>query len=566
MKDFVMEEAARTTVDESTASIWMKEVSVKVRGSILLDSVSFEAGHGEFAAVVGPSGCGKTTLLRALAGLQPVSAGEVSLAGYPLEMFLEHFPLASGFLPQFSQYPDELTVDEILRQAIRLRLPARVAGAKGRAWKEHLIGLAGLESFLHRRFGMLSGGQKRRLALAEALAADPPFLFLDELTSGLDPHAEEDLMRWLRRLAHETGKTILLVTHNMRHLELCDRVLFLSAGRRMRSGAPLALMEAEGEFEEIFRKAEKGELPPEPEPELSFPPKPGRIKTGHPPGAWRQLPVLFRRQWTLFFRDRGQWILHLVLILVFPALVAVFATGGLPQVRNLSLALEQDVVERLLEQLHYVRESFEVASLVSGLAMFQVILLTLMGANNGAREIAREREMLGRELRYGLSPWAYLGVKLQFVAVLSLVQAAWMAWFVKTVCGFPGSFWEQFGVLFMATLAMSMICLLISACVSSSERASLLAIFLVGLQLPLSGAVLALPDLVVWLTRPFICAYWGWSGYLQTLAPDPLLDVVREGTRTTVAGYGLAMGVLGFHVLVSFLAAVLILSRNRNQT
>src|SRR5262249_2734629 len=147
--------------------------------------------------------------------------------------------------------------------------------------------------------------------------------------------------------------------------------------------------------------------------------------------------------------------------------------------------------------LSFIKDSFKSASLISGLAMFQVILLTLIGANNGAREIAKERAILAKELRAGLSSTAYVFVKFLQIAFLCLLQAFWMAWFVKTVCGFPGHLAEQFIVLFATTLAMSTTCLAISAGSPSPERASLLAIYLVGFQLPLSGAALALPE---WLS------------------------------------------------------------------
>ena len=160
-----------------------------------------------------------------------------------------------------------------------------------------------------------------------------------------------------------------------------------------------------------------------------------------------------QRQWRLLRRDRGQLWLQLTLLLSFPVLVALFSYQGLPRVRSLSLGVEKNVVRTLTEQLLYLQESFHVAALVSGLAMFQVILLTLMGANNGSREIAKERAILDKERRVGLSPWAYTAGKFLQVAAFSLLQAAWMAWFVKSVCGVPGKFggadervlWRHFG-------------------------------------------------------------------------------------------------------------------------
>ena len=108
-----------------------------------------------------------------------------------------------------------------------------------------------------------------------------------------------------------------------------------------------------------------------------------------------------------------------------------------PKWARWDLDLETNIAKTLAETLPYLKDSFAAASLVSGLTMFQVILLTLMGANNGAREIAKERDVLEKELRVGLSPWAYVMTKSLLVLFLSLAQAFWMTWFVKSVCGFP---------------------------------------------------------------------------------------------------------------------------------
>ena len=275
-----------------------------------------------------------------------------------------------------------------------------------------------------------------------------------------------------------------------------------------------------------------------------------KLKTGRPPNGITQFPTLFKRHLRLFWRDRTQLYLHLALIATFPALIAVFAVNGLPQVRQLTLTLESNIVQTLDEQLLYLREAFHAASLVSGLAMFQVILLTLIGANNGAREIAKEKGVLAKELRAGLSPMAYVATKFIHLIFLSAIQAFWMAWFVKTMCGFPGLLIGQFGILFATTLSMSTICLAISAGASSPERASLLAIYLVGFQLPLSGAALSLPEWLSTLCRPFIDAYWGWSGYLKTLESTRHYDIVKQSTDTFIAPYGTCIAVLGLHVIV----------------
>ncbi len=179
--------------------------------------------------------------------------------------------------------------------------------------------------------------------------------------------------------------------------------------------------------------------------------------------------------------------------------------------------------------------------------MFQVILLVLLGANNGAREIVRERALVVKELRHGLSIGAFLTAKVMVCLLLSAMQAGWMTAFVRWICQFPGDGMAQFFILFLTTLSMSLTCLAVSAFTRTSERASLASIYFVGLQLPLSGAVLALPDAISTFTRPFIAAYWGWSGYLRTMIDSAHYDAVRLTTDTTMATYPLAACVLTLH-------------------
>ena len=493
------------------------------------------------------------------------------LAGHQVETLRQQLPLAVGYLPQFGAFHADLTVAEILEFAVALRLPRSVPAATRDQWLQHVIDLARIRSFLPQKYRTLSGGQMRRIALAEELIGDPAFLFLDELTSGLDAYSEHELMVWLKELAHGLNKTVVLVTHAVSNLPICDSVIFLHEGRLCFQGTYQELLATHGteSIEAIFGgyqnasalneftgfdEDRSAELPPAPEPHA--------LNTAPPPGTIRQLFILVRRQYILLLRDRAQLWLHFALLVTFPLLVAIFATKGLPQVRSLSLSIGTNIVQTLAEQLDYLRESFTAASLVSGLAMFQVILLTLMGANNGAREIAKERDVLEKELRAGLSPWAYVTTKGLLVLVLSLLQAFWMTWFVKTVCGFPGFFFAQFGILFVTTLAMSMTCLAISSGSKSPERASLLAIYLVGLQLPLSGAVLALPEIVSTFCRPLIAAYWGWSGYLKTLSAYHVYDIVRQSTDTYIADFYPCLLVLGLHAAIAGGVAWIFVSRS----
>lgn len=544
----------------ATAAISVRKLSVVVssegKSRILLNDISLDVAPGEFVAIIGPSGCGKSTLLKSLAGIQPLASGEVMVAGHPAETLHVSHPMAIGYLSQFAAFHSDLTVGEILNFAVALRLSGRISAEEKSKWLSYIINLSQLQPLLNQRYRTLSGGQTRRIALAEALIGNPPYLFLDELTSGLDPHSEEELMHWLVSLAHNAGKTIVLVTHAMNNIHLCDSIVFVNQGSLIYHGdypSLLATFEA-GSIAEIYRMADTITLPMVERREMVRP-EPMLIEAVRPSSALRQFWPLLKRQVLLLARDRGQMTLQAVLLFTFPFLVAIFAMKGLPEVRNLSLSLERNVIKTLSNELLYMKDAFHAAALVSGLAMFQVILLTLMGANNGAREIARERDVLNKEIRAGLSVAAYTTVKLFTVAVFSLMQSFWMTWFVKNVCGFPGDFRMQFILLFAVTFAMSATCLAISAAASSPEKASLLAIYNVGLQLPLSGAVLALPEAITWVTRPFICAYWGWSGYLKTLQPFRIYDVLKDATKTYIADSGISLIVLMLHTVIGFALA-----------
>jgi hypothetical protein len=236
----------------------------------------------------------------------------------------------------------------------------------------------------------------------------------------------------------------------------------------------------------------------------------------------------------------------------FPVMVVIFALSGLPQISSPSLLQPQGAsIEAIRAQLNYAIEAAKTSSLVTGLIMFQVILLTLMGANNAAREIAGERLLYEKERLTGLRPSAYAASKLVFTGVLAIFQGVWMTGFVKVICVMPGPWLAQTTILALSCLAMTWVCLAFSALMVSPEKASTLSIYLVGFQLPLSGVVLALPSYLVWVCRPFINAYWGWAGYLYSMEQTRLYDAFTyTNPHTWVADTAQAGAVLIGHAVL----------------
>jgi len=154
-----------------------------------------------------------------------------------------------------------------------------------------------------------------------------------------------------------------------------------------------------------------------------------------------------------------------------------------------------------------------------------------------------------------LRPVSYLASKACFLFMLVAAQSVWMAVFVNLICHFPGDLINQIVLLIMVNGAMAAVCLGISSVMRSAEQASLVSIYLVGFQLPLSGAVLALPEPLGMLTKPFIAAYWSWSGVLQTMRDTRFYDAVQTVTQTDLSALVVCLWALGAHIFLGFFLA-----------
>ena len=538
----------------------------------LLSNLSAWYPASHFGAILGPSGCGKSTLLKVIAGILPHTSGSIFWQGKDLEN--EDLPAHQlGYVPQFSCTQPRLSVQENLFYGARLRQKGTRQEIEARV--EQVMEETGLQDLQDRRAGVLSGGQLRRLSLAMELTTSPSLLLADEVTSGLDPKSEEEITELLSSLAREQGRLILLVTHSLRHMESYDSITVLTDGQLAFSADPRDLTD-------YFRVKS---------PELIFPtlatqsgqewanrwialPKPEGLTSENILGELEsisiaeekenslQLPSLLSQATTwlsrrikIFLRDPAQVFLQLSLLLVFPAVVTLFAYRGLPEVRNMAMSSDTGVVEQLRDSLSFTIQSSRVGTLVSGLAMFQVILLALMGSNNSAREVVGDRAILEKEKLAGLRPGAALLGMGIFLSFLVLAQAGWMTLFVRAVCQFPGALEAQFMPFLLVTGSITALCLAISSWTSSSEQASLGSLYLVGFQLPLSGAILALPDFLGVITRPWISAYWAWSGYLQTLKDTRFYDLVKSITETPLASFGVSLWILLIHLLMGLVLA-----------
>ena len=179
-------------------------------GPVILDGATARFLPKGLNAVIGPSGCGKTTLMKAILGILP-SEGEASLAGTPIAS-TEDLVGKVGFAPQFTAAQPQLTVNESLDYALRLAVPS---AAERRRRLESVLKVTGLAPHRDKRVSSLSGGQLRRLSLGLELTLDPPCMVCDEVTSGLDPQSEDQILALLRQLANDGDKSFVCIIHNL---------------------------------------------------------------------------------------------------------------------------------------------------------------------------------------------------------------------------------------------------------------------------------------------------------------------------------------------------------------
>ena len=533
-------------------------VEINSTGTRILDRVSAGFMPKGLNAVIGPSGCGKTTLVKAMLGILS-SNGQVTYAG---ELIRKSADLQGklAFAPQFSVVHDRLTVGEAISYALDLS----VSNVEIKAERlDEIIRRIGLDDHCKKRVSDLSGGQLRRLGLGLELVGDPQCLVCDEVTSGLDPRSEDQILGMLQRLRDEREKTFICIIHNLAKLEVFDWITVVYKGSVVFQGnldqmkTYFGITDALHLYDKLNGKPieywlelwAKGQSTA---PQFQIEPA---NKPPPPPGALSQIRTLLHRRALLFKRDRGYWLLTLGITIGFPLLVTIFAWDGIPQLRGLSLDSSSGFLQQAQDSLRFRIDAMETASLVTGLILFQVILLTLIGSNNGAREIAAERALYEKERFAGLSPFAYASSKLIFASSIAVIQGLWMMYFVKYICEFPGESYVQAMVLILSCVSMSVVCLGFSAIFNSAAKASLLSVYLVGFQLPLSGIVLALPDVLVWLFRPFINAYWGWSGYFSSMLNTRLYDAYRLESSEWIPSPEIAVIVLLAH---AFAGAVIV--------
>ena len=215
-------------------------VKTYANGFTALNDVSFTVEQGEFFALLGPNGAGKTTLISAMAGLNRLTSGSISVMGYDVVKEPQGARMSLGVVPQ------ELVFDAFFTVREALRFQSGYFGIRNNdAWIDEIIDSLGLSDKANTITRNLSGGMKRRVMVAQALVHRPPVIVLDEPTAGVDVGLRQSLWAFIEGLNRQ-GHTIILTTHYLEEAQnLCNRIAMMKQGRLVALDSTEHLLHAE---------------------------------------------------------------------------------------------------------------------------------------------------------------------------------------------------------------------------------------------------------------------------------------------------------------------------------
>ena len=449
------------TVDVETKRSWFG--LVRGRPLRILHPVTLELRRGEFLGIIGGSGQGKSTLMNALCGIVPATVGGVSVDGLALRSPREVARAGIGYVPQDDIVHRELTVEQALRYAARLRLKATQIQTQDLL--EATMETLHLTEHREKRISDLSGGQRKRVSIASELLVSPDYIFLDEPTSGLDPWMEQELMGELSALAQSRRIGVACTTHVLQNCHVLSHLAFISRGRLISYGKPAEVVRfffkarspegAKKTRERSSASTSSGGRGVNDSPRPAIPSGEGEFDEADLLGKIANIyPIAQDMRKSPEEQDRvaEAWekeyqALAEIRLLAPPTPCAATAPPRAPArvgvVRCLFLLISRQwkiLVSSKLNYLFLAAQAVLIGLLISWvdanvvLQMFLSLIATLwFGCSNGATQIVGELPIFRRERLAGLGINTYLLSKFVFLTAITALQA--LILFAMVICG-----------------------------------------------------------------------------------------------------------------------------------
>lgn len=523
----------------------------------LLDDITFQLRPRTLTAVIGPSGSGKSTLLGALTGRRQADYGNVYVGDLDLYKQYDYLRNRIGLVPQSDLLHTNLTTQKALEYAAALRFPRHVPEEEQLERVDEVIRLLGLEQRRHLRIDALSGGQRKRASVALELLTEPELLFLDEPTSGLDPGLDRQVMNQLRDLANG-GRTVLVVTHTVANLDVCDEVIVLAPGGKLAYHGPahnvLSHFGAK-DWAEVFDRLGTFDHDATTTHNRQFRPvvHTENVTIEAAPGQrWgSQLATLIARYLRVISSDK--YFLILLGALPFVLAMVGFAVGT-----DAGIAAGPD-------------SDFGLNPQARPLILVLILGASFMGLSASVQELVKERTIYDRERSVGLSASAYLVSKIVVLGVLVSAQTTVFVTITLANRDMPDSgvvmgnaLAEVLVVTIALALASMLLGLFISAVVNSSEITMPALVLTTMGQVVLSGAVpirqSGLLDLVG-LPNP---GYWAMNAIATTADLNDISGLPSDEQGAfwdqDPENWLVSLAVLGFLTLAITIATRLVLA------
>ena len=451
----------RRADDISRIRIEAHSLGVRLGGKRLLYSVNLTIEPGDFVALLGPSGAGKSTLCKVLSGQLAPTTGRLFMNGFPAAKFGAVFARSMGYVSQQILLRPELTVWETLSDQSLIRLPDDSTEKERHCRAAEVLELMELTNRRDTRVSNLSGGEARRLHVGVELLASPSVVILDEPLAGLDPGLIGKFMQIFRRIS-DKGHTLILITHTLERLELCDRLVYIQAGKMLFSGAPDAIC---GHFNvssisQVYEKPNAGYLGADADAQTA---RATAALTAASASSAQDLP---RRDWAAALR-------HPLMALRFfsrqsYALAARYTKVYVRDRRNMLLLMAQTPLITLLLGFVYTMSvlqfpiSFYFCLTVTGI---------WVGGLDAVREVAAELPLLAREARCGMNRFAYIIARIAVAAALSAAQAVLFTASAVIIFKQLEFSWPLLILLYVAIFAGNLLGLAVSVCSGGVGRA-----------------------------------------------------------------------------------------------
>ncbi len=512
----------RTEAATRTGGLEVNAVCFTVdRGKQLLDHISLTARPGTLTAIIGGSGAGKTTLSRLIAGYTSPTSGSVTFEGHNIHTEYASMRSRIGMVPQDDVVHRQLTVSQALGYAAELRLPPDTSKSDREQVVAQVLEELELTKHADTRVDKLSGGQRKRASVALELLTGPSLLILDEPTTGLDPALDRQVMMMLRQLA-DAGRVVLVVTHSVSYLDVCDQLLLVAPGGKTAFlGPPSQIGAAMGttNWADIFAKV--GADPDEanrrflaenrqPPPGLSES-RPADLGEPVHTDIFRQFSTVARRQVRLVVSDRG----YTVFLALLPFLIGILTLT----VRGKTGYGMGDPTSNSPNQADQILVMLTVGAVFMGTA------LTI-------RDLVGERPIFRREQAVGLSTAAYLAAKIAVFSVFAIMQAA-----IATVISVIG--WGQpiARAVVLGNVSFELFVDVAATCVASA---------LLGMAL---SAIARSQDQIMPMLVVAIMSQLVFCGGLIWVTNRPVLDQLSWGTPARW-GYAASASTIDTHRLV----------------